>query len=166
MKTENHISEISGRINDELFAYYMGTVSDDQRTEIEEKLLTSKTYLMDFIALKRSFELSDSNLDAVPSAKAEQKLKQDVRELFLPSSRVVDFGTTDFLKSLNFWKYRGAFAAIGIVLVLFVGGLLLKPDPNPTYISQISHLERDSDNKTNRKLIDSAGEISIKNHYL
>jgi len=72
-------------MNEKLLAYYFGTLDEQARLEIEEQLLKSPTILMEFIAIKRSFEVNGEVERAEkrqPSAAAATRLRREVEARF------------------------------------------------------------------------------------
>jgi hypothetical protein len=79
-------------MNEKLLAYYLGTLNEGERLEIEEELLESKSSLMGFIALKRSFELKDGPA-LEPSRALKMNLMRDVSAQFEKSRFPAPFRT-------------------------------------------------------------------------
>ena len=127
--------------NEKLLAYYLGVLDGDDRHDIEEKLLSSPAFLMDFITLKRSFEVDaevgveasaetsfKESFGRVPSTAAAARLRREVELQFGKSNSNV------FVIRMASWVP----AAIAATLLVLVGGYSLyaksqhrTPSPEP-----------------------------------
>lgn len=67
--------------SERLLAYYLGNIDEASRTGVEEELLESKVALMNFIALKRSFDRVGSG-GVAPSSALKARLAHDVQLSF------------------------------------------------------------------------------------
>ena len=70
--------------NKDLIAYHRGELEGGDREAVEERLLSSQAFLMEFIALKRSREILAEWAEgpALPSERVRLKLKGEVTRLF------------------------------------------------------------------------------------
>lgn len=91
--------------NEKLFKFYLGSLDDDERTEVEDDLLGSKETLTEYIALKRTFEMDETILE--PSRAFQQRLRRMAQQKFVRERQ-------SFFK---IWIPVGAFALV--VLVVF-----------------------------------------------
>jgi hypothetical protein len=122
---------------EKLLAYYLGVLDGDDRHDIEEKLMSSPAFLMDFITLKRSFEVdagelseasAEKNVERVPSSAAAARLRREVELQFGKNKSNV------FVIRMASWVP----AAIAATLLVLVGGYSLytksqhrTPSPEP-----------------------------------
>jgi hypothetical protein len=91
-----------------LLAYYLGSISEEERILAEDELLSSHGRLLEFIALKRSFEIEDG-LAAEVSPRLKAGLAREIRSVFGPRKRF----------HLNVLALAGACAAVLLVVWSF-----------------------------------------------
>ena len=98
-----------------LLGYHLGTLSHDERIAVEERLLSSPTYLCEFFALKSSFEdLPEQKL--VPSAKLKSGLRADLAQTLYRKNNTTAF--RGFLTPGKSWVLAASAAALVLVGVL------------------------------------------------
>jgi hypothetical protein len=152
--------------SEKLLSYYLGVLEGDDRHDIEEKLLSSPAFLMDYITLKRSFEV-DADLSADPAADpAAEPVADPVVEMMpkrIPSSAAaarlrreveLQFGKS---KSNVFVIRMAAWvpAAIAAMLLILVGGYSL--------YAKSQHHAPSSEPVANRVsgAVDSSGDAAV-----
>jgi hypothetical protein len=106
--------------NEKLLSYYLGVLDGDDRHDIEEKMLSAPAFLMDYITLKRSFEVdaeasAEMNAERAPSSAAAARLRREVELQFGKSKSNV------FVIRMSAWVP----AAIAATLLILVGGYSL-----------------------------------------
>jgi hypothetical protein len=102
--------------NEKLLAYYFGVLDGQDRHDVEEQLLSSPAILMDFIALKRSFEVdADPSDGRVPSPTAAARLRREVEVRFGKKESNV------FVIRVGRWVP----AAVAAMLLVLAGGYSL-----------------------------------------
>jgi hypothetical protein len=102
--------EVPG-FDEKILQFYLGEIDDDQRTEMEELLFSSREKLAEFIALKRTFEVED--LPVGPSQAFQRRLRTLAAKQFIREDR-------GFLK---FWIPVGA---VAVVLLIVIGVFKIK----------------------------------------
>ena len=68
-------------MNEQLIEYCFGVLDAEKRLQVEEKLLNSKPYLMEFILLKQSLDES-AGPEFSPGAQVKSRLKKEIAESF------------------------------------------------------------------------------------
>jgi hypothetical protein len=101
-------------MNEKILAYYLGALEGQDRLDVEELLLKSPAAVLDYIAIKRSFEIN-SEVESVerrqPSAAAVARLRREVEAKFSPR-----FSTTSFsMKRYWYWLPPAVAAALFVV---------------------------------------------------
>jgi hypothetical protein len=154
MKTHHSLQE-------SLLDYYFGSITDEKRLLVEEELISSQAFLVEFIALKRKLEVSFA-YNLVPSPAARQRLRKEVARVF-PAQHPAEIRTRPLWMKLaqSQFGYQGALA-VGVILLVLFGNLIFTTGR----LKSITSSKSGAADQQHHRLIDSAGDLAASAHYL